>query len=207
MEIKDSTIGEILDSERDMVIHGAELYGEFFTNASELNDLLINSIKSIDDPGKFIFLAFLSQIRKHHTLALFSTARRHHVQAGMDLRQVYESTAWAAYAMGNSEDNKFYEIDKQGTIHTPDRLGNARNEWLNANYKTKSDEIKNLKKILNESIAHSNVVYTCQNFKAKPSSNPGFLLTFKMKKMNIRTKLTYALLAIQLWESWTFFMA
>ena len=178
MEFKDSTIGEILDSERDMVLKGAELYGDFFINASEFNDLLINFIKSIDDPAKFIFLAFLSQVRKHHTLALFSAVRLHHIQAGMNLRQVFEAGAWAAYAMGNAEENKFCEKDSNGIVQVPKRLQEGRNTWLDQNFKPKSDEIKKMKELLNSSVAHSNIVYTFQNFAAKPATDPGFNLSF-----------------------------
>lgn len=181
MDFKSSTIGEILDSEREMVIKGTELYGEFFVNASEFNDLLINFIKSVDDPTKFIFLAFLSQIRKHHTLALFSAVRLHHIQAGMNLRQVFEAGAWAVYAMGHADDKKFCERDPKDAswiIQVPKQLKDERDRWLNAKFQDKSDWMKNLKNIINSSVAHSNIAYVFQNFKARPIDNPGFELSF-----------------------------
>lgn len=177
MIFKQATVGEIIESERDMILKGAELYGEFFVNASEFNDLLINFIKSIDDPSKFIFLAFLSQVRKHHTLALFSSVRLHHIQAGMNLRQVFEAGAWAGYAMASSDKNKFCE-EVGGSIAVPKRLKTARDTWLDQNFKPKSDEIKRLKELLNGSVAHSNIIYTFQNFEAKPANDPGFNLPF-----------------------------
>lgn len=164
MEAKQDTIGDIIESERDMVLHGAEHYGDFFINASEFNALLNNFVKSIDDPLKFYFVAFLSQVRKHHTLALFSAVRLHHIQMGLNLRQVFESGAWAAYAMAYAEKDKFCETDLNGIASIPKRLKEARDNWLDQNFKVKSDEIKRLKNLINESVAHSNIVYAFQNF-------------------------------------------
>ena len=122
------TIGDIIESERQMFLTAGERYGEYFAHASALNTLLNNFIKSIDDPEKFIFLAYLSSVKKHHTLALFSTVRLHSVQAGMDLRQVVEAGAWAAYALAFKEKEKFCE-DESGVIEIPDRLQKAGNTW------------------------------------------------------------------------------
>lgn len=105
MEFKQSTFGEIIDSEREMFLTASERYGDFFINASEFNVLLNEFIKSVD-PDRFIFAMFLSQIRKHTTLALFSAVRLHHIQAMMNLRQVLEAGSCAAYAIAN--------IDKSG---------------------------------------------------------------------------------------------
>ena len=178
MEFKQTTIGDLIESEREMVLTGAERYGEYFINASEFNALLNNFVKSIDDPGKFIFVAFLSQVRKHHTLALFSAVRLHHIQCRLNLRQVLEAGAWAAYAMVHENRDRFCETDVEGILHIPERLKTARNNWLNQNFKIKSDKIKNLKKIINKSAAHANIIYTFQNFKAKPVDDPGFHTPF-----------------------------
>ena len=135
-------------------------------------------IKSIDDPDKFIFLAFLSQAKKHLTLALFSSVRRHHVQMGMNMRQVLEASSWAAYALAFVEEEKFCEKDDAGNLTVPDKLSDAKNKWLDENFKIKSDEIKKHKKMINESVAHSNIIYTFNNFRMKPETDPGFILPF-----------------------------
>jgi len=141
MEFKQKTMGDIIDSEREMFLTASDRYGEYFAHASAFNTLLNNFIKSVDDPEKFMFLAYLSSVKKHHTLALLSTVRLHSVQAGMDLRQVIEAGAWAAYAMAFKEKDKFCE-DKSGVIEIPDRLLNARNTWFDQEFKVKSDELK-----------------------------------------------------------------
>ncbi|XOB40797.1 MAG: hypothetical protein ACKKMW_01900 [Candidatus Nealsonbacteria bacterium] len=178
MEFKQSTIGDLIESERKMVLTGAERYGEYFINASEFNALLNNFVKSIDDPNKFIFVAFLSQVRKHHTLALFSSVRLHHIQTGLNLRQVLEAGAWAAYAMAHKNKDKFCEADTNNILNIPKRLQTARNNWLNQNFKIKSDEIKRLKELINKSVAHANIVYALQNFEMMPAGDPGFYTPF-----------------------------
>lgn len=178
MEFKQNTIGEIIESEKQMLLHGAECFGDYFINASEFNHLLQDFIKSIDDPDKFIFVAFLFQIRKQHTLALFSAVRRHHVQTSMNLRYVIEAGQWAAYAMGNSEKEKFYREDENGIMFVEEKHWQAMYKWLDENFKPKADETKKLKKIISGSDAHSNIVYAFQNFKMGPIDDPGFKTTF-----------------------------
>jgi hypothetical protein len=175
---KEDTILDILESERAMILNGARDFGDFFVNASEFNSLLNNFINSIDDSSKFIFIAFLSQVKKHHTLALFSSIRRHQIQAGMNLRQTFEAGAWAAYAMAHKEREKFCDSNATGILVVPDRLQKARNKWLDQNFKTKSDELKRVKKIINDSVAHANIIYTSQNFEVGSASGPRFEMTF-----------------------------
>lgn len=54
MDFKQSTIEEILDSEREMVLKGAERYGDYFHNASNFNAMLHHFLESIN-PDRFIF--------------------------------------------------------------------------------------------------------------------------------------------------------
>lgn len=163
MDLKQSTVGEILDSEKEMVLKGAERYGEYFINAADFNHLLNEFLKSID-PDRFIFAVFLSQIKKHHTLALFSAVRLHHTQAMMDMRQVLEAGACAAYAIANTSVEDFADVDSQGIMNPSDTLTKKRYKWLEENYKAGSDAIKNMKGSINNSTAHSNIVYAHQTF-------------------------------------------
>lgn len=164
MEFKQGTIGEILDSEKTMVITGAERYGEYFVNAADFNHLLIEFIKSID-PDRFIFGLFLSHVRKHHTLALFSAIRLHHVQAMMDMRQVLEAGACAAYAIANTNVEDFADVDNQGIINPSVDLSKKRYKWLEGKYKTGSDAIKNMKSLINKGPAHADAAYAHKTFK------------------------------------------
>ncbi|MBU0478563.1 hypothetical protein KKC91_08355 [bacterium] len=163
MDFKQSTIGEILDSEREMVLEGAKRYEEYFVNASDFNHLLNEFLKTIA-PDRSIFAAFLSQIRKHHMLALFSAVRLHRTQAMMDMRQVLEAGACAAYAIANPDLKDFANFDNQGIINPSDALTKKRYKWLEKNYKTGSDAIKNMKSSINKR-AHSNIVDAQKTFK------------------------------------------
>ncbi len=178
MEFKQNTIGDIIESETQMILHGAECYGEYFINASEFNILLNNFIKSIDDPAKFIFIAFLSQIGKYHTLALFSAVRRHHIQTSMNLRYIIEAAQWAAYAMGNEEQEKFCSMDSNGIISVEDKHKNAMYKWLDDNFKIKADETRRWKKMISGAGAHSDIAYAFQNLETKSIDDPGFKPVF-----------------------------
>ncbi len=164
MDFKQSTIGDIIESERQMILHGTERYNKFFINASEFNILLQQFIKSVN-PDRFIFAMFLAQVRKHHTLALFSAVRLHHIQTMMDLRQVLEAGSCAAYAIVNPDRAGFADIGDNGIMDASQKLTKKRYKWLKDNFKAGSDAIKNMKESINKSNAHSNIIYAHNNFK------------------------------------------
>ncbi len=164
MEFKQDTIGDIIESESQMFLHGAERFGDYFINASEFNNLLQQFIKSVD-PDRFIFAMFLAQIRKHHLLAHFSTVRLHHIQAMMNLRQVLEAGSCAAYAIDNPDRAGFTDIDENGIADISQDITKKRYKWLEDNFKKGSDAIKNMKGTINNSTAHSNIVYAHNNFR------------------------------------------
>lgn len=163
MDFKQTTIGEILDSEREMVLKGAERYGEYFVNAADFNHFLNEFIVSVD-PDRFMFALFLSHIRKHHTLALFSAIRLHHVQAMMDMRQALEAGACAAYAIANINVEDFTDVNDQGIINPSDHLTKKRYKWLEDNFKKGSDAIKNMKGTINRGPAHADTAYAHKTF-------------------------------------------
>ncbi len=163
MDFKQSTIQDLLDSEREMVMSGAKRFGAFYVNAAEFNVLLNHFIKSVD-PDRFIAAMFLSEVKKHHALALFSIVRLHHTQAMMDLRQVLEAGAWAAYAIANPEEEKFAKTDEKGFLKIPSSLEKKRNKWLDKNFSQGSQTILNIKRNVNKS-THSNIVYAHVGFK------------------------------------------
>jgi hypothetical protein len=169
MEFKQETIGDIINSESQMILNGQERYDNYFVNAVEFNDLFQGFIKSIA-PTHFIFAMFLAQIRKHLTLALFSAVRLHHIQAMMDLRQVLEAGACAAYAIANPEQEGFADIDEKGIANIPEKLTARRYKWLEENFQKGSDAIKNMKNLINNSTAHSNIVYAHNNFRSDDSN-------------------------------------
>src|SRR5258708_37500537 len=76
MEIKQRTIAEIAETERLLLAYARERYPVYYPQALEASLFLSNFIKSVD-PDRSVFVMFLSQLKKHHTLALFSTVRLH----------------------------------------------------------------------------------------------------------------------------------
>lgn len=163
MDFKQSTFGEIIDSEKEMVLTADERYGAYYINASEFNVLLGEFIKSVD-PDKFIFAIFLSQVKKHSTLALFSVVRLHHTQAMMDLRQVLEAGACASYAIANTDSTDFADVGENGVLDASQSLTNKRYKWLGEKYPAGSSAIRNMKESINSSAAHSNIIYAHNNF-------------------------------------------
>ncbi len=164
MDFKQGTIDEILTSEHEMVLCGHERYGEYFENALEFYKLLDEFIKSVN-PDRFIFVIFLTQIKKHYILSLFSILRLHHVQAQMDARQVLEAGACAAYAIAKPDQSGFAETGEHGVLEIGKKVTGKIYKWLNGNFPDGSKAIKNVKGVINNSAAHSNIAYAHKSFK------------------------------------------
>jgi hypothetical protein len=111
-----------------------------------------------------IFVLFLSQVRKHHTLALFSTVPLHRIQAMMDLRQTLEAGACAAYAIANTDPADFADKDQDRILNPTQDLARKRYKWLEQNFSVGSNAIKRIKESINKSAAHSNIADAHLNF-------------------------------------------
>ncbi len=157
--LKQNTLPEVIDSERELILAAPKRYGALFDNAIHAYGLLGRSIKSID-ADRFIFAGFLSLTRKHHLLATLSAVRLHHVQAMMNLRQVLEAGAAAAYAIAHTDSADFAETLADGTLDASQKLNTKRYKWLEKHYPLGSNMIKNLKDQINLSAAHASVINT-----------------------------------------------
>ncbi|HCR41963.1 TPA: hypothetical protein DIV45_01190 [Patescibacteria group bacterium] len=162
--IQQSALGEIINSETALVLSAEEKYGGIWNHALDFMDLLGYFAKSID-PDRFIFAIFLGHVKKHYLLSILSAVRLHHVQTGMNIRQLIEAGSWAAYSIANPEQSKF-SIENDGILDVPDNLREAKDKWLDANHKQHSDSLKNLKATINKSTGHANLVYSMKSFKA-----------------------------------------
>lgn len=166
--IKSIPIEDLIKEEQFKIKESESKHNEFFKHALASHALLQQFVVAAD-PKAFFFLIFLSQIRNHHLLAFLSATRRHHVQCVMNLRQVLEAGASAAYAIGNHETADFAEVTEFGLLETPQKLTSKRYKWLEDNYTKGSDNIKNIKDQLQKS-AHANIVDAYRNFKIKNNS-------------------------------------
>jgi len=163
MVFKQSNFEQILDSEREMVLRGEERFGAYFVNAVRSSELLAQFVQTAY-PDRMIFALFLSQVRKHHVLALFSTVRLHRIQAMMDLRQTLEAGACAAYAIANTNADDFADKDEDGILNPSQDLAKKRYNWLDQKFAEESNAIKKIKEGINNSTAHSNIADAHRNF-------------------------------------------
>jgi hypothetical protein len=175
VDLKQKTIGDIIESERWLVLAAPERYGDYYRHALVASVLLTSFIKSLD-PDRFVFGRYHAWVKKHHLLALFSTVRLHQAQATMDLRQVLEAGCLAAYAIANPDPSLFVTEDKDGLLNSSSKLNGIAYKWLDQNYQQGSKSLKEMKDNINASTAHANLVYTGANFKAADAevSSPFF---------------------------------
>ncbi len=164
MEFLQGTVPQILDSEKEMVLSAPERYGKYYETALECSLLMTHFLKSVD-PDRWVFAAFLSQVKKHHTLALFSAVRLHKAQAMMVLRQALEAGACAAFAIANPDPAQFVDADEHGILDPSQKLAKKRYNWLAKNYPDGSIEIEKIKQQINTSDAHANLISAHSTFR------------------------------------------
>ena len=167
MEFKQSNIGEIIESERIMVLSASERFGHFYENAMGTNYLLQHGVAGVPH-HRSLFARWGSQLKKHHLLALWSFVRLHQIQGLMNLRQVLEAAVDAAFAIAHPDNIEDYaRVDGRGALVTPQSLKKKRYAWLAKHYKDGSDSIQTLKEAINEYGAHGSVVQTMNNFQVR----------------------------------------
>ena len=153
----------IIDQEKNLLLTAENKYKQYFKNALDFVSLSQNFVIEVE-PNGWIFALFLSQIKKHLVLAFFSAIRRHHIQAMMDLRQVFEAGLRAAYAMAFPNQDIFIKIDGNGISYEPEGLTKKCSDWLGQNYPEASKSMYLLKNNINSLCSHSNAIYAFANF-------------------------------------------
>jgi hypothetical protein len=176
MDFKQKTIDDIIESEHLMVSTAPQRYSAYYTIALDLSVFLSSAVKSIDRDHE-TFSRFMSQVAKHHLLALFSTVRLHQIQAMMNLRQALEYGACAAFAIANPDPAHFARTTPEGTLDASKKLTAKRYEWLGKHFPQGSSSIKAMKERINSSTAHANIAYTQKNFRLTDSGD-GFSTPF-----------------------------
>jgi hypothetical protein len=156
MTFPESTLEEVVESERQMVVQAYDRFGNYWTTARESSIFLSRCVTSFDH-DRMNFGRFVAILKKHHMLSILSAVRLHKSQAMMNLRQAIEAGASAAFALANPEDKHFFELEK-GLIQLPKKLPGKRYEWLDENHKEMSEAIKSKKDLINQSQTHANVV-------------------------------------------------
>ena len=157
MTFPQSTMEEIIESERLMLVSAKERHGKYYTHPRGVSVFLSLCVTAVD-ADRMMFGRFHSQMKKHHMLALFSTLRLHKVQAMMNLRQVLEAGASASFAIANPEQHHFVDTDQHGILDPSQELTKKRYAWLRKNCEKKSQWIKEAKEQINSSAAHANII-------------------------------------------------
>jgi hypothetical protein len=158
MNYPQSTLEEIIDSERAMILDARTRYGRHYTHARETTLYLSHCIESMKDDRADTFGRLFALLKKHHTLSFFSFLRLHKVQAMMNLRQVLEAGAAAAFAIAKPEACHFVNIDAFDIMDPAQTLTNKRYKWLDQTYPKKSAWIKSTKDRINSYTAHANII-------------------------------------------------
>jgi len=160
-----STLEEIIESERAMVLDGEARYGRLYKHARAATIYLTLCIVDVEQDRSDTFGRFFSLIKKHTILAFLSSLRLHNVQAMMNLRQVLEAGAAAAYAIANPKVEDFVDIDEFGIMDPSQDLAKKRYRWLDDNFPDASTWIKEQKNRINVQTAHANMLSGDRTFR------------------------------------------
>jgi hypothetical protein len=87
----------------------------------------------------------------------------------MNLRQVLEAGAAAAFAIANPDQEHFVETDEQGQLDACPKLTKKRYKWLDDNYKERSESLKKIKEQINVSSSHANIISAHNTFRIEES--------------------------------------
>ena len=83
----------------------------------------------------------------------------------INLRQVLEASAGAAYAIANPDVRGFADIGAFGIMDPSKKLAPKRYRWLDENYPDKSKWITDTKGRINNETAHANIVSADATFR------------------------------------------
>ena len=89
----------------------------------------------------------------------------------MNLRQVLEAGACAAFAIANPDPAHFAKTTPEGTFETSQKLNAQRHKWLDTYFPQESSYIKEMKGQINNTTAHANIVYTQNTFRVADSGD------------------------------------
>lgn len=156
----------ISEEETKLIGEAKNKYGKVYENAESLVFLLWDFLKSAEADA-WIFVSFLSQVQKFATLSLLSTLRHHNAQSLMNIRQIFEAGVLATYSLHERDDKTYYYKDENDVAYVKEDAKGKAYKWLEENYKSHSDSIKNQKEIINSMWTHSSMLLTPFNFELK----------------------------------------
>lgn len=162
------TLFDFARDELAMTLEAGDRYGEYFELAAEASTNFSNLVQ-INTVGIEVFLRFHTQAKKHHTLSLLSTVRRHRVQAKQCLRVFVESIAHMAYSLAHNDEALYFNREK-GVPEDQAKVSRRAYKWLEAQYAQASGTLKSIKDEINEQAAHANLATSVNNFNVRDRS-------------------------------------
>ncbi len=190
------SLTEISEAENKIVAEAKNKYGKVYENAEKLVFLLWIFLKSVEADA-WIFVSFLSQVQKFAFLSLLSTIRQHNAQSLMNIRQIFEAGVLATYALHERNDTTYYYKDKNDVAYVKEGTKEKAYKWLEENYKSHSDTIKNQKRIINNMWTHASILLTPLNFQLEKEEK--FLNSVFDKEDEFQTKNDLWFLANSCW--------
>lgn len=187
---------DISETENKLIAEAKDKYGKVYENAENLVFLLWDFLKSAEADA-WIFVSFLSQVQKFATLSLLSTLRHHNAQSLMNIRQIFEASVLATYSLHERDDKTYYYKDEHDVACVKEDAKGKAYKWLDENYKTHSDSIKNQKGTINSMWTHSSILLTPFNFELK--SDQKFSTSLFDKEDDFHTKNDLCFLANSCW--------
>lgn len=162
------TIDAYSAEEHQRVIDAEQRYGDYYVNAYNATIMLSNIMMwPVSDCD--IFIRFLSQLKKYHTLSLISTVRLHRIQAKMNLRYFLESTVNAAYTLTHTDTKVYFNFDDEEQPDAKKASHRAYN-WIENAFPAHSQSILNMKDQINKQTAHANIFNSQHNFLYVPGA-------------------------------------
>jgi hypothetical protein len=169
-------IADFSREEHQKVIDAESRYGEYYVNAHNTT-MMLSTIMKWPVIDCDIFIRFLSQMKKYHTLSMLATVRLHRIQAKMDLRYFLESTVNAAYALVHTDTKIYFDTDK-GEVGDARKATVQAYRWIERAYGSHSKAISDIKEAINQQTAHANVVNSGHNFQIVRGESAKILTTF-----------------------------
>jgi hypothetical protein len=152
--------------EHERVIDAERRYGKFYVNAHDTT-ILLSNIMTWPVTDCEIFIRFLSQVKKYHSLSLLSTVRLHRIQAKMDLRYFLESTVNAGYALVHQNTAIYFDY-AGGKQPEAQKASRQAYRWIDSAYIDHSKAIQQIKNQINDQSAHANIFNSQHNFAYVP---------------------------------------
>jgi hypothetical protein len=154
-----TTLPGLADEEARLFATAEERLGPPFAMARESTLLLTTFMASVC-ADRHIFIRCMAILKTHHTLALLSVARHHHIQATMNLRQVVEAASSAAYALAHPEAE--YVDPVTDLTFEPKKVSKRSYNWIAKAYPSHSKDLQSMKDHLNDNSTHFNIVQSAR---------------------------------------------